>query len=361
MNEVTVGVEEEFFLVDDAGLLVMQAPEALKGTGSGDIDVKPELLRCQVESATGICRAGQDVFIELTTLRRWLASGAARRGARLAATATVVHEQPPEMVIGPGTRYHEIAQHFGELVFSGMTCGCHVHAGVAGKEEALKVQNHLRPWLPMLLAFSANSPYFHGKDTGYASARHVLYSRWPSAGPPPYLDSVDQYESIMSGMLDTSAALDRKMIYWDVRPSEHQPTVEVRVADVLGTVREATFLAILVRTIVGRSLDLLADGELAPRIPTQVIRAGLWRAARDGLGGHCPDPHTGNLRPVHRIIADLVKANNAQLKESGELDIIESTMDWLNRTGGGAHRQREAFANRRNLDDILKEVSQPLG
>jgi len=296
---------------------------------------------------------------ELATLRARLAGGAARRGARLAATATVVHEQPSALTIGPGTRYHEIAQHFGELVFSGMICGCHVHAGVADKEEALKLQNHLRPWLPMLLAFSANSPYFHGKDTGYASARHVLYARWPSAGPPPYLDSVDQYETIMSSLLDLNVALDRKMIYWEVRPSERQPTVEVRVADVLGTVREATLLAILVRTIVSRSLELLADGELAPRVPTEIIRAGLWRAAKEGLGGHCPDPYTGNLRHVHGIIADLVKANRHQLNESGELEIVESTMDWLNRTGGGAHRQREAFAIRHNLDDILNEVSQP--
>jgi carboxylate-amine ligase len=149
------------------------------------------------------------------------------------------------------------------------------------------------------------------------------------------------------------------MLYWDIRPSEHQPTVEVRVADVLGTVAEATLLAILIRTIVNHALELISDGEPAPRVPTEIIRAGLWRAAKDGLGGHCPDPYTGKLRHLHGIIADLVKTNTAQLKESGELDLVESTIDWLNRTGGGAHRQREAFASRQNLDDILDEFSQP--
>lgn len=358
-NKVTVGVEEEFFLIDDSGLLVQRAPEALKDSGDGDIDIKPELLRCQVESATGICHTGQDVHRELTDLRRKLASGAASNGARLAATATVVHDQPPGMAIGQGTRYQEIAQHFGSIVFSGMTCGCHVHAGVADRAEALQVVNHLRPWLPAFLALSANSPFFRGQDTGYASTRHLLYARWPSAGPPPYLDSVDQYESIMSSLLDTGAALDRKMIYWDIRPSEQQPTVEVRVPDVLGTVAEATLLAILIRTVVGRALELIADGQDGPRVPTEAIRAGLWRAAKDGLGGHCPDPDTGQLRPVHAVIAELVRANTRQLNESGELDLVESTMDWLRRTGGGAHRQREAFARRQNLDDILDEITEP--
>jgi carboxylate-amine ligase len=359
MNDVTIGVEEEFFLVDDSGLLVMRAPEALKDTGDEDIDVKPELVRCQVESATGVCRTGVEVYEELTLLRGRLAGGAAAHGARLAATATVIHEQPSALAIGPGTRYQEIAQHFGELVFSAITCGCHVHAGVPDKEDALKVANHLRPWLPVLLALSANSPFFQGRDTGYASARHVLYSRWPSAGPPPYLDSVDHYESIVAGLLDTGAGLDRKMIYWDIRPSEHQPTVEMRVPDVLGTAAEAALMAVLIRAIVGDALESLSDGRLAPRVPTEVIKAGLWRAAKDGLGGQCPDPHTGTMRQVYAIIGDLVAANTSALKESGELELVESTMDWLARTGGGAHRQREAFANRRNLDDIVAEVSQP--
>ncbi|MET0136000.1 MAG: YbdK family carboxylate-amine ligase, partial [Kibdelosporangium sp.] len=246
-NVPTMGVEEEFFLVDSRGKLVPRAPEALQDTDDTDADLKPELLRYQVESATKVCKTGHELQEELTGLRDRLANGAAQHNALLAASGTVVHAQPGDSLIGPGTRYQRIAEQFGQLVVGGLVCGCHVHIGVPDNWVALQVSNHLRPWLPLLLAVSANSPYVDGKDTGYASSRHLLYARWPSGGPPPYLESLEQYESLVASFLDVGAALDRKMVYWDIRPSEHQPTVEVRVHDVLGTAQEATFVAILVR------------------------------------------------------------------------------------------------------------------
>lgn len=356
-DELTVGVEEEFYLVDDSGHLVHRAPEALRDVGHDGIDLKPELLRCQVEAATEICRTGQDVHKSLTELRARLAGAAARHGARLAATATVVHHQPRGWLIAPSARYYRIAQRYGPIVVSASTCGCHVHVGVAEKALALQVVNHLRPWLPMLLALSANSPFLHGKDTAHASARHLIYRQWPCADPPPYLESVDEYESITATLVDSGAALDRKMIHWYIRPSEQQPTVEVRVSDVLATVREATLLAVLTRTLVAHALELIDSGVEALRIPSESLKAGLWRAAKDGLGGQCPDPHTGRLRPVHAIIADLVRTQAPRLKESAELELVESTVDWLRRHGGGAHRQRHAFVRRGNLDDVLDEIT----
>jgi carboxylate-amine ligase len=354
----TIGVEEEFFLVDRNGLLVQRAPEALDDAEAADSDLKPELLRCQVESATGVCGTGPELYQELTGLRAQLARGATRNGALLAASGTVVHQQPGDPPIGPGTRYHRIGEHFGRIVFGNLVCGCHVHVGVADRAVALEVSNHLRPWLPVLMALSANSPFLEGRDTGYASSRHVIYSRWPSAGPPPYLESVDHYEAILAGLLETGAALDRKMIYWDIRPSEHQPTLEVRIPDVLGTVREATLVAVLVRTLVRTALDAVADGVAAPRLPTEVVRAGLWRAAKDGLEGRCPDPETGKPRPVLAIVHDLVRANCARLAQAGELNPALSIVDWLRREGGGAARQRRAYAVGGRLDDVLDEISE---
>ncbi len=352
-----MGVEEEFFLVGGAGALLPMAPEALAATDDSGVDLKPELLRYQVESATEVCTTGPELAEQLTVLRKRLAEGAARRQARLAASGTVVHAQAGDALIGPGRRYQEIAERFGQLVVRGLVCGCHVHVGVDGQATALKVANHLRPWLPMLLALSANSPFVDGSDSGYASSRHLLYMRWPSAGPPPYLDSVDQYEELLSGLLDTGAALDRKMVYWDIRPSEQQPTVEIRVADVQGTVREATFLAVLIRTLGTRALDLAADGVAAPRMPTELIKAGLWRAAKDGLTGQCTDPVTGRLKPVRAVLDDLVREHTPELRRTGELSLIESTLDWLDEHGNGADRQRRAYARRQRLDDVVDAIT----
>ncbi|HCU48588.1 MAG TPA: carboxylate--amine ligase, partial [Micromonosporaceae bacterium] len=269
--ELTVGVEEEFFLVGADGHLVQQAAETLADAEHEGADLQSELLRCQVESATEVCRTADELLANLRELRGRLADGAGRHGARLLATSTAIQEETAQSAIVPDVRYLRMAEYFGALVYTGTTCGCHVHIGIADREMALRVSNHLRPWLPVLLALSANSPFNNGHATGYASSRYLLWGRWPTAGPPPYLESVDHYESIVEATLRTEAALDRKMIYWDVRPSEHQPTLELRVFDTAGSAEEAALYGVLVRALVAVVLELLADGHRAPRIPHEVL------------------------------------------------------------------------------------------
>src|SRR5690242_1369365 len=133
----TMGVEEEFFLVNDTGRLVQRAPETLAEIEADNLDLKPELLRCQVELATDVCRTGPELAAELTDLRARLAEAAARHDARLVASGTVVHHQTAESLVGPGTRYHRIAEHFGWLVVGGPICGCHVHVGVEDRGLAI--------------------------------------------------------------------------------------------------------------------------------------------------------------------------------------------------------------------------------
>ena len=154
-----------------------------------------------------------------TDLRSLLVDAARDRELRLIASGTVVHGQPAnDSKIGPDTRYHRMVRRYGRMVYGGLTCGCHVHVGIADREQAIRVINRLRPWLPLLLAVSANSPFHEGRDTGYASSRYLLWSRWPTAGLPPPLESVEHYERVVRGMLATGAAMDRKMVYWTCAP-----------------------------------------------------------------------------------------------------------------------------------------------
>jgi glutamate---cysteine ligase / carboxylate-amine ligase len=356
--ELTFGVEEEFFLVDDEGQLAQEAGEALAGApapteeGAG---IQPELLRCQVESATEVHRDHTELLEELRTLRGRLGSAAAEHGDRLLATSTAVAAARDQSIITPDARYEWMAEHFGSLVYTGSTCGCHVHVGIDDRETALRVGNHLRPWLPTLLALSANSPFNNGHDTGYASSRYVLWARWPTAGPPPYLESVDHYESIVQGMHHTGAMLDRKMIYWDVRPSEQYSTVEVRVYDVAGTVEEAALYGILTRGLVR---TLLEEDRPAPRIPHEVLRAGMWCATRYGIEGRCPDPATWELRPVHEILGGLRERVAPYLRDSGELSFVDEMLGWLREAGGPAARQRAAYAVRRRLTDVIDMLAE---
>src|SRR5690349_9451783 len=227
MDVLTMGVEEEFYLVDAEGDLVQEAAETV-GEPDDDVDLKPELLRSQVESGSVVQREHAALHADLIGLRATLAEGARAHGARLISSGTAIYlpNDPPD--VAPSARYRRIADHVGRFVVEDATCRCHVHIGVADRETVVVVSNHLRPWLPVLLALSANSPFHRGEDTGYASSRYLLWGRWPTAGPPPYLESAEHYEAIARGLLVSEVALDRGMIYWDIRPSEHQPTIEIR-------------------------------------------------------------------------------------------------------------------------------------
>jgi carboxylate-amine ligase len=313
-------------------------------------DLKPELMRSQVESGSDVFREYLGLLDNLTDLRGRLSDAARNHGARLMSSGTVINEPADPQRVAAGRRYDRVARHVGRFVFEGVTCGCHVHVGVDSRELAVQVSNHVRPWLPVLLALSANSPIHYGVDTGYASARYLLWGRWPSSGPPPYLESEEHYEQIVRGLLDSGALLDRRMIYWDIRPSEHQPTVEIRVSDACGTAAEAALTGVLVRTLVAEALERLDRGERAERLPHEVLRAQLWRAARDGLEGVCADPASGEVRPAHDILAGLVPRC---VGGAAEVEFAGEVLGELRRTGGGAARQRATLARRGRYGDVV--------
>jgi glutamate---cysteine ligase / carboxylate-amine ligase len=315
-------------------------------------ELQLELARCQVESSTGICDGAEEVLCQLRDLRARLAGEAGKRGLRVVPTATPLLSEDTPPQITPTLRYRRMATHFGAITSTGTTCGCHVHVAIPDREVAVKVSNHLRPWLPVLLALTANSPYNNGRDTRYSSWRHVLWSRWPSAGPPPVFPSLDFYESLVEAMLRAEAMLDRGMVYWDIRLSEKQPTLEIRVTDVAATAEDAALLAALVRGLVGTALDNLATPPSEP--PQEVLRANLWRAAHDGLAGSCLHPVTGRLVPVQAQLTELVERIRPCLRSRpGELEFVVEGLERLRATGGGAQRQRAAFAQRGRLGDII--------
>ncbi|AXB45608.1 carboxylate-amine ligase [Amycolatopsis albispora] len=353
-DELTFGVEEEFFLVDAAGELVPRGPEVVDGTTERDGELQRELISSQVETATPVCRTSAALLDGLTSLRDDLARGAAARGLRLLASGTpVLPGSGHEITRKP--RYHRMAEQFGAIARSSATCGCHVHVGVADRETAVRVSNHTRAWLPVLLAITANSPIDGGTVTGYRSWRHVLWSRWPSAGPPPMFVSLEHYENSVAAMLRSGAMMDRAMLYWDVRLSDKQPTLEFRIGDVAASAEEATLAAVLIRGLVRLALRDVAADRAPVSTPDEVLRANLWRAARDGLGGSCLHPESGELVPIWTVVDELVANLREPLGASGDLDFALDVLSRLRSTGGGADRQLAAYRRRERLTDVVDE------
>ncbi|MGB3444724.1 MAG: glutamate--cysteine ligase [Actinophytocola sp.] len=346
-EQLTMGVEEEFLLVDSDGRLSGSGPEVVDAAEESQGEVEQELKRCQVEGVSDICRTPDEVLAQLTGLRGQLAAAAAARGLRLLPSACPVVQETGEQEITPSPRYLRMAEWFGATARSLATCGCHVHVGIPDRETGVAVSNRVRPWLPVLLALTVNSP-FNGTDTGYASWRYQEWSRWPSAGPPPMFAGLDEYESTVDGMLRAGALMDRAMIYWDIRLSERHPTLEFRIADVAAVPEDATLLATLIRGLVARALD---DGGPPPELPQAILRANLWRASREGITGSILHPLTGELGPVQSHVDDLVEHLRPVL--GADLDFVKAGVARLREHGTGAGRQRAAFKRRGELTDVV--------
>jgi carboxylate-amine ligase len=349
----TLGVEEEFLLVDTTGHLSSLGP-LIAEAGGEEGRFQKELTRCQVEAATGVCRTPDELLTQLRDLRGKLAGAAARRGLRLVPSGCPLlpEDQPPEITANP--RYQRMAEQFGATSRSAVTCGCHVHVSIQDRATGVQLSNHLRPWLPVLLTLTANSPFDGGIDTRYCSWRYQQWSRWPSAGPPPKFSSAEDYENTVDAMLRSGALMDRGMVYWDIRLSEKQPTLEFRIGDVAATPEEATLLAVVVRGLVATALEAIADRRPAPELPDQILRANLWRASRDGVTGQSLHPVTGLLTPMSIQLEHLLEHIGPALRAgAGDWDFATAGIAALRANGGGAERQRAAFERSHRMEDVI--------
>lgn len=352
LGGVTMGVEEEFLLVDAADGRpvggcedVLDADRRQHRTGRArGRGFQRELLTSMVETASGVCTDLARLRAELTASRARLAEAAGKAGVRPLASGTAPMAAPARTV-SPTRHYRQMARLYGRLTDETETCGCHVHVGVPDRQSAVAVLNHLRPWLPVLLALSANSPYHQGVDTGHASWRTLVLSRWPTHQIPPYFESAEQYDRTVAqlrhaGVLPTRAT----NAYWFARPSNHLPTVEVRVADVTPTVDEAVLQAGLTRALVGTALEEVALGRRAPRLPGHTVDAALWTAARHGLRGPSLHPLTGARVPAPEAVRALLGWTRPALEAAGDAEEIRALVAWVLAQGTGADRQRRRAA-----------------
>jgi carboxylate-amine ligase len=290
-------------------------------------------------------------------MRSAAADAAAQCGARLLAVGVPVLGSAV-LPITDIRRYRAIASRFAYLAGTRGVCAGHVHVGVPDRETAVQVSNYLRPWLPALLALTANSPIHRGVDTGFASWRSIMLSQWPCSGPPPWFASVEHYDAVVEEMVECGVILDQGMINWDVRPSAHLPTVEVRVSDVPATVDETVLLATLVRALVMTSLRSISRGGCAPKITAEALQAGYSMAAREGLTGHGIDLTSDLVVPASDLLGLLVCHARSALEELGEYRAAVAMLTEVVRCGNGASRQRRALRIRNHVSDVTAMAAQ---
>ena len=353
----TFGVEEEFLLVHPTTGEPVAVNRAVAGhAAEHGVKLQLELTSCQIETNTDVIGGSDELRQQLTRLRRIAAEAAQASGAQLLAVALPL-TRPREFPITDTPRYREIADKFGMVAEEGI-CGAHVHIAVPSREVAVRVSNRLRPWLPLFLALTANSAVYRNADTRYASWRSIVWARWPSAGPPPHFDSVDEYDGMVGMLRRAGAVLDDGMVYWDVRPSAKFPTIEVRVADVPATVAETVLLATLIRASVMTALDDERRGEPTPPLTPHALKAAYWKSARDGLDGQAIDLFESHAPvPARKLLERMVDHVRPALEAVGDYNMVNAEVARIDYEGNGAIRQRRAWRRRQDVKDVIAELA----
>ena len=332
MTVRSVGVEEELLLVEPqtgqpravAGT-VLQAAQAAAESGdsagagaaghdaAGTLDF--ELQQQQLETNTRPCRGLEDLGREVRRCRAWAAEAAQQAGVRVAALATSPVPAEPELVAK--SRYQKMAREFGLTAQELLTCGCHVHVEISSADEGVAALDRIGPWLAILLALSANSPFWQGRDSGYASFRYQAWNRWPSSGPTAAFGAAEAYQDTVAQMVATQTVLDSGMVYFDARLSQHQPTLEIRVADVCLHAEDTVLIAALARALVETAARDWREHKPAPPRRAEVLRLAAWRASRSGVDDALLSPVTGRPEQASAVAAMLLDHVRDALADAG--------------------------------------------
>jgi carboxylate-amine ligase len=338
------GIEEEFSLLDEETFepvpLGSAAIHALTG-GTGIFPpastgtVKKEFLNSQVEFASSAVQTLAEAEKQLRPCRMALADFARRHGAVSVGMGTAFGIGPAASVT-PSDRYGEIARWLGRISDTHHVNGLHVHVEIPDAEARVRAMNAVRPWLPVLLALSANSPFADACDTGHASWRSIIMRRLPMFGSPPHFLDADHYHATVDRLVRVRVIPDVASVAWVARISARYPTVEVRVFDAQLSADDSLVLAALCRALV---LTPPADGRVHD---TDVVQTSLWSAARWGMDATIAHPVTADPVATRSATGLLLRTVAPALEESGDLAFVEEHLARILREGNGAERQRAA-------------------
>jgi len=353
----TIGLEEELMLLNADDFSLAQAIETILAAVPPEREgqVKPELMQSVLEIATKPCQTVGEAGEELRALRRMLTGIAEERGLRLAASGTHPFGRWEDQEIVDRPRYLELIEELGFIARRELIFGTHVHVAIDGPDRAIYVADGIRLFLPLLLALSANSPFWRGNLTGMMSSRTPVFRGFPRAGVPPHYGTWEIYSHRVEQMMRGGAIEDYTYLWWDVRPHPNLGTVETRIFDQQTTLEHTIALAALTISLAHRMAALHDAEEPLVGFPTELIDDNKVRAALRGMDGTLIDFRRGEQLPAERMADALVEElmdDAAQLGCSAELELVDDLL----RGRSGAHRQLQHWERHHDLSKLVKEM-----
>ena len=356
---ITLGVEEEFFLVDPESRDLLPDPDPgifdACEKNRGPHKVVREFFRTQIETNTRVCESVADVRTALRETRRLVIEAAERHGAAVMAASTHPFAAWKAQMTTPRDRYERFAITFQETTRQFLVGGMHIHAGFGDPDSRLRVMTAVRRHLPVLHALSTSSPFIGGHETGFKSYRLNLVGGLPRTSLPGPLWSRAEYDQLVADYRRMDFIDDGSELWWDIRPSHAYPTVEMRICDVCTRLDDAVCMAALYASLVRRLLRQDREGALPPEPPTEIIAENRWLAQRYGVLAFFGDPRGGGRMDIDDWTAELVEELAGDARALGcEAELRHALA--IIREGTGADRQVDLFRLRRLEGDTVEEA-----
>jgi glutamate---cysteine ligase / carboxylate-amine ligase len=349
----SIGVEEELMLLNLSDHTLAQSSERVLERLPEELSVhtSPETHASVIELVTGVHADVAGAVAELAHLRVRLAAELREIGLAAASAGIYPLACTAETRATRSDRYRKVVDSMRSLALREPTLALHVHVGVPDPEDAIRLLNGLRSAMPVLLALSANSPFSQGRDSGFASARTVIFQGFPRTGTPRWFANYADYVGSVDALISSGALPDPTFLWWDVRVQPALGTVEVRVMDAQSDLADSAALAALVQSLARLELE---GGCAASWVSPEVLAENRFLAARDGLDARLIDPVTARLVPVRVLLGALVARCRAHAGAGGspELDGVERLA-----MANGADRQR-VLAREYGLGELLPRLSQ---
>ncbi|EAQ13519.1 carboxylate-amine ligase [Maritimibacter alkaliphilus HTCC2654] len=361
----SIGIEEEYLLVDRETGDLAEAPEALMEACKADLDeqVSPEFLQCQIEIGTNVCADVGQAREDLIRLRSAVARHAADHGLAPIAAACHPFSDWKEQHHTDKDRYNDLRRDLGGVARRLLICGMHVHVGIPDQEDRIDVMNQLSYFLPHLLALSASSPFWQGEDTGLASYRLSVFDNLPRTGLPPQLWSWAEFQRSVDAIVDLGLIEDASKIWWDLRPSAKFPTIEARICDVSPKVETALTIAALVQCLARFLWRMKGRNQRWRIYDNFLISENRWMAQRYGATRGLIDFGQREIIPVAHLVEELIDLLAEDAEALGCTAELEGARDII-LGGTSAERQRRVFTDAveadLSRDEALREVVRSL-
>jgi len=353
----TVGIEEEFQILDAESYELVQRFDPIAESVGDPLHVKAELQQSTIETATPVSRTVGEAVDHCRRLRAALRDAAVEHRALIAAAGTHPFSRWEHQAITEGERYEGIVESLEWVAERGVIFGLHVHVGLQNAQQAIAVANALRTWIPELLALSASSPFWHGRDTGLSSSRSVIFQGMPRSGLPPAFSSFEEWELAMERMVKVGFVEDYTYVWWDLRPHPRLGTIELRVCDAQSRMESVGAIAALTQSLAAMLAERHDDGGPLPVHPVTLVSENKWLAARHGLATDLVDLQHDTVRPAREALLELVELADPWAERLGcahELLEVEHVCS----RGTGADEQRAAYEEQGSLLAVTRQIAE---